>query len=89
MLTDQWNVKPRLPPMEGNFVRQFQSPTRACTSVLVSHAIYYIFWKVFLENTHKTCLQKTEMSVRILNVFRQSQNDLQGMYVHENKLPNW
>ena len=29
--------------MEGNFVRQFQSPTRSCTSVLVSHAAFYIF----------------------------------------------
>ena len=26
-------VKPRWPPMEGNFVRQFQSTSRSCTSI--------------------------------------------------------
>ena len=31
------------PPMEANFGRQFHSPTRARTSVLVSHATLYIF----------------------------------------------
>ena len=52
MLTGQWNVKPRWPAMESNFVRQFQSPTRVYTSVLVSQATSYIFWIVFFENTH-------------------------------------
>ena len=31
------NVKPRWPPMEGNFVRQFQSSLRSCTSVPVTN----------------------------------------------------
>ena len=75
--------------MEGNIVRQFQSPTRACTSALVSHATFYIFWGFLFENTHKTCLQKIEMSLRISNIFRQSQTELQVIYFHENKLPNW
>ena len=88
MLTSQWKVKPRWPPMEANFGRQFQSPTRACTSVLVSHATFYIFWRVFFGNTHKTCLQKIEMSLRISNIFRQSQTELQVICFHENILPN-
>ena len=61
--------------MEANFERQFQSPRRACTSVLVSQAT-------------KTCLQKIEMNLRISNIFRQSQTELQVTYFHENKLPN-
>ena len=81
--------KTRWPPMEANFLRQFQSPTRTCTSVLFSHATFYIFWRVFFGNTHKTCLQKIEMSLRISNIFRQSQTELQVIYFHENKLPNW
>ena len=32
----------------GNFGRQFQSSTRACTSVSVSHATFYISWEVFV-----------------------------------------
>ena len=74
MLTGQWNVKQLWPPIEGNFVRQFQSPTQACTSVLVFHATFYIFCRVFCENTHKTFPQKTEMSLRISNIFRQKSN---------------
>ena len=62
MLTGQWKVKPRWPPMEANFGRQFQFPTRACMSVLVSHATFYIFWHVFFGNTHKACLQNIEIS---------------------------
>ena len=73
MLNGQWNVKPRWPSMEGNFVRHFQSPARACMSVLVSHATFYIFGRVFFENTHKTCFQKTEMSLRISNIVWHSQ----------------
>ena len=87
--TGQWKVKPRWPPMEDNFGRQFQSPTWACTSVLVSHTTFYIFWQVFFGNTHKTCLQNIEISLRILNIFRQSQTELQVIYFHKNKLPNW
>ena len=60
MLPGQWNMKPTWPPMEGNFVSQFQSPTQTCTSVLVSHATFYIFWRLFSENTHKTFLQKVK-----------------------------
>ena len=88
MLTGQWKAKPRWPPTEANFGRQFQSPTQACTSVLVSHATFYIFWRVFLGNTHETCLQNIEISLRILNIFRQSQTELKVIYFHENKLPN-
>ena len=75
--------------METNLGRQFQSPTRACTSVLVSHETFYFFLKIFFtENARKTCLQKIEISLRILNIFRQSQTELQVIYFHENKLPN-
>ena len=42
MLTGKWNVKPMWPLMEGNFVRQFQSPTRSCTSVF-SHPCGFLF----------------------------------------------
>ena len=44
------------------------------------------FLKIFfIENTHKTCLQKMEMSLRISDIFRQSQTELQVIYFHENK----
>ena len=56
MLTGQRKVKPRWSPMESNFGRQLQSHTRAFTSILVSHATFYVFWRVFFGNTHKTCL---------------------------------
>ena len=47
------------------------------------------FLKIFLiENTHKTCAPKVEMSLRISNIFQQSQTELQLIYFHENKLPN-
>ena len=47
------------------------------------------FLKFFLfENSHKTCLKKMEMSLRISNMFQQSQTKLQVIYFHENKLPN-
>ena len=70
-----------------------------CTSVLVPYAGLYVsfglprdvlhFLKNFLiENTQKTCLQKMEMSLRISNIYRQSQTELQVTYFHENKLPN-
>ena len=88
MLTGQQKVKPRWPPMEANFGRQFQSPTRACTSVLVSHATFSTLKIFLMENTHKTCFQKIEMSLRISNIFRQSQTEHQVTYFHENKLPN-
>ena len=69
------------------------------TSVSVPYAGLYVsfslprdflhFLKIFLiENTHKTCLQKVEMSLRISNIFQQSQTELQITYFHENKLPN-
>ena len=83
------NVKPRWPPMEGNFVRQFQSPTWACALTLVSHATFYVFWRFFFEITRKTCLQNIEMSLRIWNIIRQSQTELQVIYFYENNLPNW
>ena len=89
MLAGQWNVKPRWPPVEGNFVRQFQSPIQAYTSVLVSHETVYVFWRALFENTHKACLQKTKISLRISNILRQSLTELQAIYFHENKLPNW
>ena len=84
ILTVQWNVKPRWPPIEGSFVRQFQSRTRSCTSVLVCHATFTLSWtvpwKVLFENTHKIFLQKTEMSLRTWNIFRQSQTELQVIF---------
>ena len=46
------------------------------------------FWGVFFENTHKTCLEKIEMSLRISNIFRQRPTELQVIYFHENKLLN-
>ena len=68
-----------------------------CTSVSVPYAGMYVsfslprdfllFLKIFLiENTHKTCLQKMETSLRISNIFRQSQTELQIIYFHEKKL---
>ena len=71
-----------------------------CMSVSVPYADLYVsfslscdflfFLKIFpIENTHKTCLQKTGMSLRISNIFRQNQTELQVIYFHENKLPNW
>ena len=33
-------VKPRWPPIEGNFIRQFQSPSRSCTSVPVLYTTF-------------------------------------------------
>ena len=59
------------------------------TSDLVLLRDFLIFRKIFLiENTHKICLQKVDMSLRISNIFRQSQTKLQVIYFHENKLPN-
>ena len=69
------------------------------TSVSVTYAGFYVsfslprdfllFPKIFvIENTHKTCLQKIEMSLRISNIFQQSQTELRVIYFHENKLPN-
>ena len=71
-----------------------------CTSVQLPYAGLYVnsslprdfllFLKIFLiEDTHETCLQKIEMSLRISNVFRQSQTELQVIYFHENELLNW
>ena len=70
-----------------------------CTSVSVPYAGLYVsfnlpldflnFLKIFLiENTHKTCLWKIEMSLRISNILRKSQTELQVTYFHENKLLN-
>ena len=73
MLTDQWKVKPSWLLMEANFGCQFQFATQACMSVLVSHVTFYIFWQVFIGNTHKTYFQNIEISLRILNIFLQSQ----------------
>ena len=58
-----------------------------CTSVLVPYAglhvsfslpcDFLLFLKIFLiENTYKTCLQKTKVNLRISNIFRQSQTEL-------------
>ena len=48
MVTGQWKVKPRWPPMVANFGRQFQFPTQVCRSVLVSPATFYLSWEVFV-----------------------------------------
>ena len=48
-------VKPKWPPKEGNFVRQFQSSSRSCTSVPV-HNTALVHYTVFVwfgfENIH-------------------------------------
>ena len=54
MLTGQRKVKPSWPPMEANFGRQFQSPTR----------IFTFPERFFFLNTHKIFLQNKEMSLR-------------------------
>ena len=70
------------------------------TSVSVQYSGLYVtsspprnflhFLKIFLiENTHKTCLEKTETSLRISDIFRQSQTGLQVIYFQENRLPNF
>ena len=69
------------------------------TSVSVPYAGLYVsssllrdfllFSEEFFQNTHKIFLQKTEKSLRISNIFLQSQTELQVIYSHENKLPNW
>ena len=51
MLTGQWKVKPRWPPMESNFGRQLQSPTRACTSVCLLPNFLRFLKSFFLKNT--------------------------------------
>ena len=75
--------------MEANFGRQFQSPTRALyvSFSLLRGFLHFLRISQF-ENTHKTCLQKIEMSLRILNIFRQSQTELLVIHFHENKLSN-
>ena len=56
-----------------------------CVSFSLQHD-FLDFWRVFFGNTHKNCLQKIEMSLRISNIFQQSQIELQVIYFHENKL---
>ena len=69
------------------------------TSVSVPYAGLYLSFSllrdfllfseiVFFRNTHKIFLYKTEKSLRISNIFLQSQTELQVIYSHENKLPN-
>ena len=65
MLSGQWKVKPRWPPMEDNFGRQFQSSTRACTSVSVSYATFYSFLK--------SCFSKYTQ-----NIFWEDKNELKN-----------
>ena len=80
--------KTKMDAMEANFGRQFQFPTRACTSVLVSYATFYSFLKSFLSKYTQNISLKDRKSLRISNIFLQSQTELQVIYSHENKLPN-
>ena len=50
LASEKWSQDGR--PMEGNFELQFQSPTRPCTSVLVSPATISIFGKFSLLKIH-------------------------------------
>ena len=53
-------VKPRWPPMESNFLRQFQSSSRSCTSVPVLYMTSVIgFYWVRLQNipNHRKSVQ--------------------------------
>ena len=55
-----------------------------CASISLPRDVLH-YLKIFLiENTHKTRLQKMEISLRISNTFWQSQTELQVIYFHEN-----
>ena len=81
MLTGQWSVKPRWLPTEGNLVR--------CTWVLVPHTTFSTFLKNFPLKLIKMLLQKTDMNLNILIIFRQSRTEWVVIYFHENELPNY
>lgn len=79
-VTGQWIGKSRWHPMEGNscnYVRQFQSLVRSCTSVLISQATFYPFLTRSLKNKHKTSFGNREMDLQISNLFPQNQPELQ------------
>ena len=63
-----------------------------CTSVLVPYTVFYVSFslpRAILLFPEEIFLQKTETSLRISNIFEQSQIELQVIYFHENKLPNY
>ena len=55
---------------------------------LLRDFLHFLKSWVFFENTRKTCLEKQEMGLKISNIFRQGQTELQVTYFHENKLQN-
>ena len=78
-----WPMKheAKMASTEGNLVR--------CTWLLISHATFYTFLRNFPLNLIKMFLQKTEMSLNILNIFRKNRTRWAVIYFHENKLPNY
>ena len=70
-----------------------------CTSVSVSYAGLYVsfslprdflyFLKSFLWKYTQNMSSKDGNKLRISNIFRQRQTELQVIYFQENKLPNW
>ena len=50
---------------------------------------FLLFPEEFSFKIHTKYFFKTEKSLRISNIFLQSQTELQVIYSHENKLPNW
>ena len=66
--------------MEGNFVRQFNPPYAVLYVIFSPPRNFLHFPEEFSVKIHKIILQNTEMSLKISNIFRQNQTELQLTY---------